>query len=157
MNEDDPDAAPRSAIDDIVPTPRHGRRQPGPLKVCIELVVVDGEAGKTLLRQQAAAVRDALRWFATNPLVDAGGNDDPDHSPEPGYDDLVDHPSRSCPLRDSYRRGSAAETGSRRWRPSSAMRCIRVKPSVVGLVDTTALEKVTVMNKDEPDATPIFQ
>jgi hypothetical protein len=70
---------------------------------------------------------------------------------------LIDHPSRSCPLRDSYRRGSAAETGSRRWRPSSAMRCIRVKPSVVGLVDTTALEKVTVMNKDEPDATPIFQ
>jgi hypothetical protein len=88
MNEDDPDAAPRGAVDDVVPALRRGRRQPEPLKVRIELVVVDGEAGKDLLRQQAAAVRDALRWFAANPLVDADSGDDPDRPPEPGDDDL---------------------------------------------------------------------
>ncbi len=90
MNEDDPDAAPRSAVDDIVPALRRGRRrrQPEPLKVRIELVVVDGEAGKELQRQQAAAVREALRWFAANPPVDADRGDTPDHPPEPGHDDL---------------------------------------------------------------------
>jgi len=88
MNEDDPDATPRSAVDDIMPALRRGRRQREPLKVRIELVVVDGEAGKELLRQQAAAVRDALRWFAANPLVDADSADDPDRPPEPGHDGL---------------------------------------------------------------------
>jgi len=88
MNEDDPDAAPRGVVDDVVPALRRGRRQPKPLKVRIELVVVDGEAGKELLRQQAAAVRDALRWSATNPPVDADCGDDPDRPPEPGHDDL---------------------------------------------------------------------
>ena len=35
-----------------------------PLKVRIELLLVDGPEGKTLRARQAAAIREALRWFA---------------------------------------------------------------------------------------------
>ena len=46
-----------------------GRPGPEPLKVRIELVLVDGPEGKQLRARQAAAIREALRWFAehTNP------------------------------------------------------------------------------------------
>jgi hypothetical protein len=33
----------------------------------VELLVVTGPSAKALIRQQAAAVRDALRWFAGHP------------------------------------------------------------------------------------------
>jgi hypothetical protein len=66
MNEDDPDAT-LPAEQEVAPAKRHGRRPPEPLKVRVELVVVDGEAGKELMKRQAAAVRDALQWFADNP------------------------------------------------------------------------------------------
>ncbi len=66
MTEDDRGTSP--PIDhDVSPTKRRGRRPPEPLKVRIELVVVDGEAGRELMRRQAAAVREALQWFADNP------------------------------------------------------------------------------------------
>lgn len=38
-----------------------------PLAVRVELVLVDGEAGKVLARHQAAAVRAALEWVRDNP------------------------------------------------------------------------------------------
>jgi hypothetical protein len=44
------------------PARARGRPGPEPLKVRIELVVVDGPEAKELLRRQAIAVRDALRW-----------------------------------------------------------------------------------------------
>jgi hypothetical protein len=39
-------------------------REREPLNVKIEFVVVDGTAAEELIRRQAAAVRDALQWFA---------------------------------------------------------------------------------------------
>jgi hypothetical protein len=35
--------------------------------VKIEFVVVDGPAAEELIKRQAAAVRDALQWFADHP------------------------------------------------------------------------------------------
>jgi hypothetical protein len=74
MNENDPDAAPPTEHD--VSSAKE-RRRPSrePLKVRVELVVVDGEAGKELMKGQAAAVRDALQWFAGNPPSIDGDDD----------------------------------------------------------------------------------
>jgi hypothetical protein len=33
----------------------------------VELLVITGPSAKALIRHQAAAVRDALRWFADHP------------------------------------------------------------------------------------------
>jgi hypothetical protein len=52
-----------------------GRPAPEPLKVRVELVVVDGPAAKELLKRQAAVVREALQWFADHPPD--GEGDDP--------------------------------------------------------------------------------
>ena len=41
-----------------------------PLKVHIELRVVHGPEGKQLRIRQAAAIREALRWFAEHPRQD---------------------------------------------------------------------------------------
>lgn len=41
-----------------------GPSESWPLAVRVELVVVDGSAGAELLREQAATVVGALRWFA---------------------------------------------------------------------------------------------
>lgn len=65
------------------PDPKAGRRSPNldpatesaateppksqHLNVKIEFVVLDGAAAEELIRKQAAAVRDALRWFADHP------------------------------------------------------------------------------------------
>jgi hypothetical protein len=54
------------------------RRSAEPLKVRIELVVVDGGAGKELLRPHGAVVREALQWFHDHPAGverDASGTD----------------------------------------------------------------------------------
>ncbi len=40
---------------------------PPPLNVRVELVLVDGPDGKRLRQLQAAAIREALRWFAEHP------------------------------------------------------------------------------------------
>ncbi len=49
--------------------PRRRRSRLGEPTVRIELVVIDSDSqlGKELLRRQAAAVREALRWFADHP------------------------------------------------------------------------------------------
>jgi hypothetical protein len=39
--------------------------------VKIEFVVVNGPAADELIKRQAAAVRDALQWFADHPPEDA--------------------------------------------------------------------------------------
>jgi len=44
-----------------------GRPGPQPLKTRIELVLVSGPEGKQLRMRQAAAIREALRWFAEHP------------------------------------------------------------------------------------------
>jgi hypothetical protein len=44
-----------------------GRPGPQPLKTRIELVLVSGPEGKQLRTRQAAAIREALRWFAERP------------------------------------------------------------------------------------------
>lgn len=44
-----------------------GRRDRRPLQVRVELVVVDGEAGKLLAQRQAAVIRDVLQWFHDHP------------------------------------------------------------------------------------------
>jgi hypothetical protein len=68
MNENDPDSAPPT--ERYVPSAKkRGRPPPEALKVHIELVVVDGEEGKALIQRQATVVREALRWFADNPLI----------------------------------------------------------------------------------------
>jgi hypothetical protein len=48
---------------------RAAARQPDtrPLKVKVEFVVVRGPAAVELIKRQAAAVRDALQWFADHP------------------------------------------------------------------------------------------
>lgn len=38
-----------------------------PLRMTVELVVVTGPSAEALIKKQAAAVRDALRWFAEHP------------------------------------------------------------------------------------------
>jgi hypothetical protein len=48
-----------------------GRPRTGPLRVKIEFVVVNGPAAEELIKRQAAAVRDALQWFADHPPEDA--------------------------------------------------------------------------------------
>jgi hypothetical protein len=74
MNENNPDVAPPTERD--VSSAKKRRRPPRePLKVRVELVVVDGEAGKELMRRQATAVRDALQWFAGNPPSIDGDDD----------------------------------------------------------------------------------
>jgi hypothetical protein len=45
---------------------------PESLTVRVELVVVDGAAGKELLRKQAIVVRQALQWFADHRLDNHG-------------------------------------------------------------------------------------
>jgi hypothetical protein len=60
---------------------RRRRSRLGEPTVYIELVVVDsnGELGKQLLRKQAAAVREALQWFADHPPPsDEDRQDDPE-------------------------------------------------------------------------------
>ena len=52
-----------------------GRPGPESLKVRIELVLVGGPEGKQLRMRQAAAIREALRWFAEHP--------NPPHGPGP--------------------------------------------------------------------------
>jgi len=51
---------------------RRRRSRFGEPTVRIELVVIDsnGELGRQLLRRQAAAVKDALQWFAHHPPTD---------------------------------------------------------------------------------------
>nr|WP_193599462.1 hypothetical protein [Micromonospora purpureochromogenes] len=66
VNEDDVDEF-RDAGESKYPPHGRGRPAPEPLKVRVELVVVDGQAGKELLKRQAAAVREALQWFADHP------------------------------------------------------------------------------------------
>ncbi|MDT5027580.1 MAG: hypothetical protein QOE61_4006 [Micromonosporaceae bacterium] len=66
MEEDDRDASP-PRDHDVSATKKRGRRPSEPLKVRLELVVVDGEAGRELMQRQAAVVREALQWFADNP------------------------------------------------------------------------------------------
>jgi hypothetical protein len=66
MNEDDSGVAPPSE-QEAAAAKRRGRRRGEPLRVQIELVVVDGEAGKELGNRQAVAIRRALQWFADNP------------------------------------------------------------------------------------------
>ena len=88
MDEDDPDEDPGGAVDDVAPPRRRERRQPEPLKVTVEFVVVDGELGRELLLRQAAAVRDALRWFADNPPTEPRSDDHPGRPTEPHPDDL---------------------------------------------------------------------
>ncbi len=56
---------------------RRGRPPPPPLNVRVELVLVDGPDGKRLRQLQAAAIREALRWFAEHPQQPA----DPDSHP----------------------------------------------------------------------------
>ena len=61
--------------------PLHRRRSRlGEPTVYIERVIVDsnGQLGKQLLRKQAAAVREALQWFADHPPPSAGDRQD-DH------------------------------------------------------------------------------
>jgi Resolvase, N terminal domain len=62
----DEEASP-TAGESKYPAPAQGRPAPEPLNVRIELVVVDGPDAKELLKRQAAAVREALQWFADNP------------------------------------------------------------------------------------------
>jgi hypothetical protein len=52
--------------------PRRRRGRLGEPTVRIELVVIDGNGllGKELLRRQAAAVKEALQWFADHPPGD---------------------------------------------------------------------------------------
>lgn len=53
-----------------VPAPRRGRSRLGELStVTVELIIADSTTayGEGLLKQQAAAVREALRWFADHP------------------------------------------------------------------------------------------
>ena len=52
---------------DAAPPSRPGRPGPQPLKTRIELVLVSGPEGKQLRMRQAAAIREALRWFAQHP------------------------------------------------------------------------------------------
>ena len=56
----------------IVQLPCRARGRPGPatLRVRIELVLVHGPEGKQLRTRQAAAIREALRWFAEHPNPD---------------------------------------------------------------------------------------
>ncbi len=44
-----------------------GRPGPEPLNVRIELVLMNGPEGKQLRMRQAAAIREAMRWFAQHP------------------------------------------------------------------------------------------
>lgn len=50
-------------------------RHPGtdPLSLKIALVVVHGTAAEELIKQQGAAVRDALEWFASHPPDETDG------------------------------------------------------------------------------------
>ena len=43
--------------------PRRRRSRLGEPAVDVELVVVDGQLGKELLRKQGAVVRETLQWF----------------------------------------------------------------------------------------------
>ena len=47
---------------------QRGRPGPPPLKVRLELVLVDGPEGHYLRQRQAEAIREALRWFAEHPV-----------------------------------------------------------------------------------------
>jgi hypothetical protein len=58
-----------------------GRPGPTPPTVRIELVLVDGPEGAKLRATQAAAIREALRWFAEHPNPDP-----PKEPPEPPED-----------------------------------------------------------------------
>src|SRR5207248_7583629 len=58
---------------------RRGRPPPPPLKVRVELVLVSGPEGRQLRQLQAAAMREALRWFAEHPTE----HPDPDSHPTP--------------------------------------------------------------------------
>lgn len=62
----DADAAPPDGESKYAPR-ASGRPAAEPLRVRVELVVVDGPAAKELLKRQAAAVREALQWFADHP------------------------------------------------------------------------------------------
>lgn len=55
---------------------RRGRPPPQPLKVRVELVLVNGPEGKYLRQRQAEAMREALRWIAEHPV-------DPDRPADP--------------------------------------------------------------------------
>jgi hypothetical protein len=50
------------------------------LKVRVELVLVDGTEGKYLRQWQAAAIREALRWFAEHPQQPS--DPDPETTPD---------------------------------------------------------------------------
>lgn len=54
-----------AVVDEASALVNHGRATP--LTVRVELVVVDGAAGKQLARHQAAAVRAVLEWFRDHP------------------------------------------------------------------------------------------
>ena len=87
MNENDSDAAPPTEHD-VPSAKKRGRPPREPLKVHIELVVIDGQEGKALMQRQAAVVREALRWFADNPPVVKGvdrDRDSPDTSTSADY------------------------------------------------------------------------
>ncbi|GAA0739530.1 hypothetical protein Drose_16995 [Dactylosporangium roseum] len=78
INEDDVDEF-RDDGESKYPPRGHGRPAPEPLKVRVELVVVDGQAGKELLKRQAAAVREALQWFADHPPDEEEGDTPHEH------------------------------------------------------------------------------
>jgi hypothetical protein len=66
--------------DPVMPSairPRRKRRRTEPLKVSIEFVVVDGEAGKALARRQAAVMREVLRWLHEHPSAKPDGQASP--------------------------------------------------------------------------------
>lgn len=69
----DPAAAPsRDSVEQPPALPDHRPRRRGnaaaPLHVRVELVLVDGEAGKELARRQAAAIRAVLEWVRDHPV-----------------------------------------------------------------------------------------
>ena len=59
--------------------PAPAQPEQAPLKVRIELRLVDGPEGKKLRVRQAAAIREALRWFAEHPNPDR--SEDPPEEP----------------------------------------------------------------------------
>jgi hypothetical protein len=71
--------SPKSRESRYSPAPtRPGRT---PLTVRIELRLVDGPEGKQLRVRQAAAIREALEWFAAHRNQETGtGNQDPPES-----------------------------------------------------------------------------
>ena len=75
-----PDHARIVQLSVLAQPPRRRRSRLGEPTVRIELVVIGSasQLGKELLRRQAAAVREALQWFADHPPTD-----EPDDEADP--------------------------------------------------------------------------